>query len=295
MTTQRLFGELVGRYASYEAPAIVIGGGPSAPASLEQLKRAGIEPLAVISANEHGFRQDVYPVTHSVCCDGRHGEKHVPMERLLHDLGPLVPIVTPGHFGDFRLPEWTLAANSGLTAIAVAVMMGCAPVIPVGIDFYRWGNRQAATYFHDPAGISNSNTKVAANFLSQITALERALGASAPVRPMSGKLLDYYPPWQPKERVRSVLPPRAKYMRSLPTCIVQCRPFPPWSFKLMNVEPGRLFPLSPNECRGALVAKGVKLIETRPAPDGSALKLPEELTRPARGYMPAIARRDERR
>lgn len=291
----RLFGELCGTWAHYEAAAVVIGGGPSAPASLERLKLAGLEPAVVLSANEHGFHQDVFPVTHSVCCDGQHGEKHVKMEKLLHALGPHAPIITPGHFGDYRLPEWNVATNTGLTAIAVAVFMGCAPVIVVGIDFYRWGGgKNAGTYFHDPKAVSNSNTKREVNFTSQIQALQQCVGARAPVRPMSGKLLEHYPPWMPHERVRPALPPKAKYLRSLPTCIVQCRPFPPFSFKLMNVEPGRVFPMSPNEARGATVGNGVKLIETHPAPDGSPLKLPAELLRAPRGYLPAIAKRDSR-
>jgi hypothetical protein len=268
----KLFGELIGQGSG---PAIVVGGGPSAPASLERLKAAGVEPTAVISANEHGHHQSIYPITHSVCCDGRHGEKRVSMESLLRPRG--APIISPAHFADYRLPEWTLASNTGLTAIAVACFMGHSPVIVVGIDFYRMSS--PGVYFHDLGARSNSTAKKPINFERQVAALIHWIGNSAPVRPMGGSFLEqHFRAWP-----AGVMPyeqrPQARYIRGLPTLLLQARPHPKVSFKLCSVEPGRLWACSPNEAR-SLISKGAaKLIELVPPPDNPAYQLPEGFIR----------------
>ncbi len=242
----KLFGELVGQSSG---TAIVVGGGPTALEDLLELKLAGVHPSVVLSANEHGHRQDLFAITHSVCCDGRHGEKRVSMEVLLREFGPQ-PILTPAHFGTYRLAEWSLAGNTGIAAIAVACFMGCAPVIPVGLDFYRMSS--PSTYFHDPNAKSNSMKKNPRNFLSQIESLVKWVGTTAPIRPMRGLLLETFPKWTPDELVAAQQPPRARYFRGLPTLIVQARAYPPVSWKVMQIEPGRLFPMAPNEARGML-------------------------------------------
>ena len=285
----KLFSELVGQF---DGPILVIGGGPSAPAALEHLKRTGFAPIAVLSANEHGHRQNVFEVTHSVCCDGRHGEKRVPMETLLDVYGK--PIITPGHFGDYRLPDWTLSGNTGITAIAAAVFMGGHPVVVVGIDFYRLSSPDV--YFHAPDAKSNSTKKNAKNFKAQVDSLVQWVGRRAPVRLTTPWPWDTFPMFDAAEIVAPVpLPPRAIEIRALPTLIVQSRPYPPVSFKLMNVEAGRVFPLSPAEARGFCNNGMCKLIETHPAPGQTTVDLPPNFIRQPRGYVPALLQRQRQR
>ena len=278
-------GELVG---TLNGPIIVVGGGPSAPAALEALRDTyGVQPAAVLSANEHGHKQAIYEITHSVCCDATHGHTRQNMEKVLRKYGK--PIVSPHHFADVRLCEWKLAANTGLTAIAVAVYLGGAPVIAVGIDCYRVADPHAPVYFHDADAKSNSVTKHESNFRRQFESLEQFITARAPVRFYGGASLGYFPDWDPNEAVAPITPPKARYYRTLPRIVLQCRPNRRVSFKLATVEPMRLFVATPNEARGLVLAKEAKVIETHPAPDGSPLVLPPELCRAPIGYNPAPA------
>jgi hypothetical protein len=289
----KLFGDLVGQF---DGPILVIGGGPSAARDLPVLRELVDrgeypEPVAVLSANEHGHRQTLFPVTHSVCCDGRHGEKRISMETLLRTFGEQ-PIISPCHFGTYRLPEWKLAANTGLTAVVVAVYMGAAPAVVTGLDFYRLRDKRAGTYFHDAAAVSNSNAKKPENFMSQVEAVERAIGKRPAVRALSGLIAERWGFFDARIRfaAQPVLPD-ARYMRALPTLIVQARPHPAVQFKAWTVEPGRLFPVSPNEARGPINSRACKLIETHPAPGETTFTLPPELTRAPRQYRPVIAKK----
>jgi len=282
----KLLGEVCG---TFTGPIIVVGGGPSAPAALEALRDTyQIAPAAVLSANEHGHKQSIYKVTHSVCCDATHGVTRQSMEKVLRQHGK--PIVSPHHFADIRLAEWKLAANTGLTAIAVAVYFGGAPVIVVGVDCYRAVDPHAGVYFYDERAKSNSTTKHASNFDRQFTALEQYIGARAPVRFVGGHALEHFPQWDPSEALAPVQPVKARYYRSLATIVMQCRPHGHVQFSMCTVEPGRLFVASPNEARGLVNARRAKVIETHAPPDGSALKLPPELVRPPIGYRPSLAR-----
>lgn len=283
----KLIGELVG---TLPGPIIVIGGGPSAPLALEALRDTyGIRPAAVISANEHGFKQSIYPVTHSVCCDAFHGETRQSMETLLRRHG--VPIIAPHHFADIRLPEWKLAANTGLTAIAVAVFMGGAPVLVTGIDCYRVADPRAPVYFHDADAKSNSRTKHESNFRRQFEALEQYVSARAPIRFVAGNALGFYPPFDPNEALAPITPPKARYYRSLAKIIVQARPHGRVQFKLTTLEPGRLFPCSPLEAQALVHAREAKVIEHHAPPDGSPLQLPPLLARAPVGYADSLTAR----
>lgn len=280
----QLIGELVG---TVSGPIIVIGGGPTAPLALEALRDTyKISPAMVISANEHGFKQSIYEVTHSLCCDPFHGVTRANMELVLRAYGK--PIIAPHHFADIRLPDWKLAANSGLTALAVAVMLGGAPVLAVGIDCYRSRDPLAGTYFHDHKAKSNSTTKHESNFRRQFESLEQYVGLGAPIRFVGGSSLSFYPDFDPSEggAWTPVTPVKAKYYRAMPKIILQTRPHGRVSFVLAMLEPGRLFPASPLEARGLVNSKHAKVIETHPAPDGSQQPLPPELVRPPIGYIP---------
>lgn len=130
-----LYGRRVGR------PAVVIGGGPSAPDQYRRVISAGYNPV-VISANGHAAKLGVRP-DFIVCKDHVHTETKELMEPQLRALG--VPIVARHYWADYRLPSWPIQGNSGIMALGFAAMMGCAPIFPVGFDCYANG-----TYFHAP-------------------------------------------------------------------------------------------------------------------------------------------------
>lgn len=131
----RLYGAHAGR------PAIVIGGGPSAPRLLEQLKPVHRE-MVVISANGHAWKLGL-GAHYIVCKDNVHTETKQKMEELLRPLG--APIIARHYWADYRLASWPIQGNSGQMALGVAAMMGCAPIFPVGFDCYV-----GPTYFHAP-------------------------------------------------------------------------------------------------------------------------------------------------
>jgi hypothetical protein len=284
----RMFGELVGQFTG---PALVIGGGPSAPADLYTLRALGFAPRVVISANEHGHRQEVYPVTHSVCLDPRHGEKRVGMDELLRQFGSQ-PIITPCWFGDARLAEWKLACNTGLTAIAIGVFMA-ASVVVVGIDFYRMLDKGAGTYFHDPSAKSNSTTKNEANFMRQIRALEAYIGHNPPVRAMSGLLAER---WGTYDSTLGVpwsdwrLYPQAVFQRQQPSVILQAHPTLPVQFGMGRVPADARFVVSGNEARSLVTSGRGKMVEAFPPRDQNVLNLPRELVQPGRGYAREVLR-----
>lgn len=282
--TPRMFGELVG---ARPGVALVIGGGPSAPGDLLALRAIGFEPSCVLSANEHGHHQTTYAVTHSVCLDPRHGVKRIGMRELLRGYGPQ-PIITPCWFGDYRLAEWKLAANTGLTAATLGVFMAGACVV-VGIDFYRMQNAAAGTYFHDAQAISNSNVKKPENFMRQVKAVESYIHGHPAVRALSGMLSSVWglysgaivpQPWQAL--------PQARFQREQPSCVLQAHPSIRVQFGLGTLPQGELFVCSPNEARGLVNSRRAKLIDAYPPPDQNVVNLPRELLEPGRGYARQI-------
>lgn len=122
-------------------PAIVIGGGPSAPAQLERL-RPLLDTAVVISANAHAWKLGL-GAHYIVCKDHQHTETKELMEPLLRTFR--TPIIGRHYWADYRLPRWPVQGNSGQMAIGVAALMACSPIFPVGFDCYLNG-----TYFHDP-------------------------------------------------------------------------------------------------------------------------------------------------
>lgn len=270
-TTARLYGELVDQF---RGPILVIAGGPSVPRDLAELTTWGFAPVAVISANEHGHRQKLFEVTHTVSADGVHNEKRRRMADVVAELGSRAPLICPAPFADVRLPDWRCAANTGLISIAIALGMGGSPVVVTGIDFYRWKHKGAATYFHDPDARSNSNVKEPRNFLNQIQALFGRIGSGQPVRPMSGALLEYFPRWSPDE----LTPPAtiyeyARFCRRMPTHLVRSHGVR-WPLAGIQVPRGLVVPCSPLEARAACNARQAQLLEILPAPDLQTSALP---------------------
>lgn len=198
---QKLVTELFGRWDG--KPALVIGGGPSV---LRDFKTLKLEPALVISANEHGFYQTRFKVDLVTNVDKIHSQKGGPMEGYLRPFG--VPIVNRHSWADYRLPDWKLAANTGLQAIALAALLGANPVVVTGIDM--WANGRV--YFHEkgakpPKGEARRRLRGAARRRDR----ERVkplvhFCSGAHVRPISGALTDWFKPYDPEEVLKPARP-----------------------------------------------------------------------------------------
>lgn len=237
-----LFDRWVGR------PILVLGGGPSVSNDLSKLQ--GFKPACVISANEHGTRQTMFPVDLIVNMDHNHCLKKVPMEKHLRPFG--VPIVNRFSWADYRLPDWPVPANSGLAAVAVAAALGGNPVIVTGIDFFTSRQR----YFYSkmtevPRRVAHVHPVMLRRMRKQQVAKLAKFCDGAHVRPMSGPLQEFFPPYKPNEK----LPPTKviRYRRELigvvPVIIEATSRF---RFRGQDiVRPGQRIALSPEESRKA--------------------------------------------
>lgn len=198
---QKLVTELFGRWDG--KMALVIGGGPSV---LGDFKKLTVVPDLVISANEHGFYQDRFKVDLITNVDKIHAGKGGPMEGHLRPFG--VPIVNRHSWADYRLPDWTLAANTGLQAIALAALLGANPILVTGIDMWAGGRR----YFHDKGakapkpgqprqlrGAARRRDRERVKPLVQFC-------AGAHVRPISGALTEWFKQYDPTEVYKPARP-----------------------------------------------------------------------------------------
>jgi hypothetical protein len=177
-------------------PALVIGGGPSARLDLPKLDEAGFKPGIVISANEHGFHQGHYKVDFIVNVDKIHCARRIHMEEYLRPYG--VPIINQHSWADYRLVGWKFAANSGVTAVAVACMLGAWPVVVTGIDLFGTGR----VYFHDADQrnkIPRPKTGPPSHYAKQRMKELANWSRNYPIRPVSGPLKEFFPLWTPEE------------------------------------------------------------------------------------------------
>ena len=195
---QRLVTELLHCWEG--KPILVIGGGPSV---LRDLPALDIEPACVISANEHGFKQDKFKVDLVTNVDKRHCLLKEPMEKILRPYG--VPIVNRHTWADYRLPDWTMAGNTGMQAIALAALLGASQVIVTGIDMWNGGR----IYFHDK-GAKPQKHRVLKSAMKRrsrerVSPL-KAFCAGAHIRPMSGALTEWFKTYDPAEVLKPSRP-----------------------------------------------------------------------------------------
>lgn len=195
---QELITSLFGRYDGN--PILVIGGGPSVNEDLPRLVADGFKPACVISANEHGFMQSAFPVDFAVNVDKHHCALKRHMAEILRPFGK--PIINRHSWADYRLPEWTFSGNTGLTAIAVACVLGGDPVVPIGIDFWSSGRH----YFHKPYELTKREQRWMASRKAPSgpdrrlrNLMQFARGAT--IRPVSGPLLTAFPAGNPTHPV----------------------------------------------------------------------------------------------
>ena len=172
-------------------PAVVIGGGPSAPGELARIQ-VKMEPL-VISANEHAFKAGVaadyiWCKDHICVTPGymKRGFERQYMEPKLRQYG--VPILSAQYWADFRAVGWPLNnANSGMMALAAAALMGCRPIIGVGFDCF-----QGQTYFHDAGNKNVSLGRPMSYWNIRFKKLRMALGPLVPVRGFDSSVIAFH-------------------------------------------------------------------------------------------------------
>jgi hypothetical protein len=238
-------------YRAYEGrPAIVVGGGPSAPAQLEQLRHLD---AVVISANAHAWKLGLG--AHYIACkDHKHTESKLEMEGLLRPYG--VPIVSRHHWADYRLAQWPIQGNSGQIALGLAVLMGCRPVIPIGFDCY-----QSGTYFHDADAKNVSNGLRPTMWTMRYRRMAGKLEMS-PIRVFPGPLRDAFlpldaplGPFHMPVSLQRYETMRTYFVRSL-------QPFSAKNDGNVTVPEGYTFPVDEAECRHYREAGCVEIVDS---------------------------------
>lgn len=255
--TQHLVTELFHKWAG--KPILVVGGGPSVNFDLPRLTT---EPACVISANEHGFKQQFFKVDLVTNVDKIHCLEKRPMQEILRPFG--VPIVNKHSWADYRLPDWTFNGNTGLTAIALAALLGANPVIVTGIDMWSGGR----LYFHDPKGAK----KEAKHRLVRKTISKRdrerikplkAFCAGAHVRPMSGPLTEWFKQYDPEEVLKPASPVGCRLRLEEETTPVYCESVRHFRMTAHDmVPPGRQLALSNFEYQTPAWQCAVKVLQS---------------------------------
>lgn len=238
-------------YRAHEGrPAIVVGGGPSAPAQLEQLRHLD---AVIVSANAHAWKLGLG--AHFIACkDHRHTESKLEMEGLLRPYG--VPIVSRHHWADFRLTQWPIQGNSGQIALGLAVLMGCRPVIPIGFDCY-----QSGTYFHDADAKNVSNGLRPTMWTMRYRRMAGKLEMS-PIRVFPGPLRDAFLPLDaPLGPVH--MPVSLQRYETMRTYFVRAlQPFSSKHDGNVTVPEGYTFPVDEAECRYYREAGCVEIVDS---------------------------------
>lgn len=243
-----LFGQYVGR------PILVIGGGPSVLQDMPALP-TDFHPALVLSANEHGMKQDRFKVDYIVNCDKVHclktdeAGRHYQMEAYLRQFG--VPIINRWAWADVRLEDWNFNGNSGTTAVAIAAALGGSPIVVIGIDLYATGRN----YFYDhTADLTPRAKRLAARPV--ISQPDRRLGRlwdfakGAHIRPMSGVMTTRWPKYTPGEALGAppIIPYAKQVFGTAPYRALKGFPFG----NMDIVAPGSVIMLTKREADGFL-------------------------------------------
>lgn len=250
--------DLMHRYAGW--PILVIGGGPSAAEDLPKLASLDFQPTCVLSANEHGMRQQLFRVDFLVNVDKIHCALKISMEEFLRPWAR--PIINQHTWADYRLPNWHLGANSGITAVAVACALGGNPVVCTGIDLFGTGRN----YFHDGdfrgKSVPRSRSLAPSHFArTRILALRKEC-PTARIRPVSGPLTTIFPAFDPDEPwAPSGIVPYRHYLESITMRLYRANR----SFCFgTNDKPnaGTLLSLSPSEAAKYLDRGDVRMVQS---------------------------------
>jgi hypothetical protein len=212
-------------------PAVVMGGGMSLP---EQASRT-ITPDGWIrfAANEHAAKIGIR-------CDFIVSVDNIP-EKVL-PFG--VPVITTRRWGQIRMFKQP-SPVSGVCAAWAAWVMGCAPIVLLGMDLYVGG-----TYCHDPKAKSSGNAVSFAHHVSRWEKLKQLLPA-APIYVVDGPLLKVFPQYRGKN-TGFALPERAAVLKQTAGIVVAIRK--PIEFKPHSYAAGMTAELTESEARQALRA-----------------------------------------
>jgi len=170
--------------------------------------------------------------------DHLHSETKEPMQDLMgvHD----VPVITRHWWGDYRIPNRPvyLRLNSGMSAVAIGVLMGGSPVLVTGLDCYT-----GDTYFHDKSVLTCQSSVAWPRFSRQIIRLQK-LAAGAKIQPMSGPLVEAFPALAQDEISEC---PFVSNMRKIKECRARALTAFHWIFA--DLPAGATFPVSEKEGR----------------------------------------------
>ena len=207
----RLVSDLL--WAHPGRPCIIVGGGPSTPDQLAQIK--GDKPWMFIAANGHAFRLNLRP-DYVFCKDDISTETKRPMEPTVRRPG--IPVIGRHFWTDYRVAEWPITGNSGQHAIAIAALMGCAPIVPIGFDGYQNG-----TYWYDRTTTNVSLGRHVGHWESRFKTLAAKL-KGAVVRTVGGPATKAWARYSPTEIVPiPTLPVLLEKYQSMPAYRVHTR------------------------------------------------------------------------
>lgn len=218
--TPWLISQLLG--AGEGRMGIVVCGGPSAPSDLKRIPN--YEKAVIVSANGHAFKLGMR-VDYIWCKDHvrifpgymLRGQRREYMERELRRYK--TPIAGPNFWCDYRAIDWPITQfNSGQQALAFLTLLGCAPIVPVGMDCFI-----GDTYFHDKDVANISRGRKPGYWDSRIRKLRAAL-PDAPIRGVSGLVAKIFGEYQ-RERPLAAAPmaPLLQRYVNMPTVWVKTK------------------------------------------------------------------------
>lgn len=164
--------ELRGAHAG--RPAAILGGGPSLPDDVARLPRDAV----MISVNQHGVL--LAPCDYIIYLDERVGN-------LLPPGAAGVRVSPHGDVADYSTQGLWDNGFTASAAAALALLLGCRPVILCGMDLY-----QGATYWHDRAAPSPGRQMGLVNQLQAWRVALDRLPGSEWLRAMSGPLVSVF-------------------------------------------------------------------------------------------------------
>lgn len=203
--------------------AIIIGGGPSAP---EQLARIpNWQESVIISANAHALKLEIQPhyvwCKDHIRCKPRKEALRTPREYMEPDVRRLgAPVMGPNYWADYRAIDWPLNnANSGMQALGAAALMGCRPIVPVGMDCF-----QGSTYFHSPHE-DNVSLRRPSSYWNRRLGLIRTALRGAVLRGMGGIPALVFGQYRPEETYSGevVLPEVLRRYNNRQTVVIRTR------------------------------------------------------------------------
>lgn len=170
-----VIGDCVHRH--FGRAAVIVGGAPSRLNEIE----ACPQDTVWFSVNDHGLR------ARGIC------DYIAALDPIAEELkGRGAPVLSTRRSADVLAFELR-CANSGIFAAWCAWVMGCAPIVPIGIECYTGG-----TYAHDLRAESAGRRFTLEQHLDRWAMLGR-IAPGVMVRPVGGPLLRMFPRYDPAE------------------------------------------------------------------------------------------------